>query len=124
MLRKADDLRARPGLEIGERLQLAVFRLLEVGVDRPAVGTAVRIAQLPGDAVDHVVSERVAEEVGLLVRLGRRIAHEVGEQALDDAVAAHDALGLAASLGREDRLLVLPSLDETFRAAASQRATA
>ena len=56
---------------------------------------AIRVAELRRDALDHVVRERVAEEVGLLVRLGGRVAHEVGQQPLDDPVPADDALGLA-----------------------------
>ena len=56
--------------------------------------------------------ERVAELVGVHVRLGRRVAHEVGQEPLDDPVLADD---LARALGagrREDRLLVLAALDE------------
>ena len=46
------------------------------------------------------------------VRLGRGVAHEVGEEPLDDPVLAHGPLGaLPARLG-EDRLLALAALDE------------
>ena len=64
------------------------------------------------DPLDHVVAEGVAELVGVHVRLGRRVAHEVGEQPLDDPVLAHRPLGpLAAGLG-QDRLLARAALDE------------
>ena len=48
------------------------------------------------------------------VRLARRVAHEVGEETLDDAVLAHHAPCALGALGREDRLLVLAALDEAF----------
>ena len=41
-----------------------------------------------------------------------RVAHEVGEEPLDDAVLADDPLGALDPGGREDRLLLLASLDE------------
>ena len=47
------------------------------------------------DALDHLVGERVAELVGVHVRLGRGVAHEVGEEALDDAMLADDSAGRA-----------------------------
>ena len=49
------------------------------------------------------------------VRLGGRVAHEVGEQPLDDPVLAHDPLGALAAGRRQDRLLVLAALDEPLR---------
>src|SRR5688572_2834217 len=58
---QAHDLRVGPGLEIVERLELAVFALLEVRVDGPAVRTAIRVAEAPRDALDHLVGERVTE---------------------------------------------------------------
>ena len=70
------------------------------------------MAELVVDPLDHLVAERVAELVGALVRLVPGVAHEVGEQPLDDAVLAHDALrALAARLG-EKRLLLLAALDQ------------
>ena len=44
--------------------------------------------------------ERAAELVGVHVRLGGRVAHEVGEEPLDDPVLAHD---LARPLGARPR---------------------
>ena len=73
------------------------------------------MAELVVDPLDHLVAERVAELVGALVRLVAGVAHEVGEQPLDDAVLADDALGaLAAALG-EERLLLLAALDQALR---------
>jgi hypothetical protein len=56
------------------------------------VRAAVRVAEPDLDPLDHVVRERVAELVGVHVRLAGR-GHEVGQQALDDPVLADDALG-------------------------------
>ena len=112
MLGEPDDLGTGARLELGERLQLLVLGLLELDVHRPAVRAAVGIAQLLRDPLDHVVGKRVAEQVRLLVRLSGGVAHEVGEEPLDDAMAAHDALGDLAALGREDRLLVVAALHQ------------
>ena len=115
MLGEADDRRAVARPELGERVQLAVLGLLGLGVERPAVRAAVRVAEPLVHPVDHVVGERVAEQVGLHVRLRGRVAEEVGEPALDQAVAADDLLGPLASGGGEDRLPVLAALDEALR---------
>ncbi len=54
------------------------------------------------------------------VGLGRRVAHEVGQEPLDDAVLANDLLGaLDPGLG-EDRLLLLAALDEALGLEALQ----
>ena len=74
--------------------------------------TAIGIPETLLDPLDHVFRERVPEEVGLDVRLGRRVAHEVGEQPLDDPVLADDPLGALAPRLREQRLLVLAPLDQ------------
>ena len=42
----------------------------------------------------------------------RRVAHEVGEQPLDDPMLAHRVLGPLAPRRRQQRLLVLAALDE------------
>ena len=81
-------------------------------LDRPAVRAAVGMPEPLVDPLDHVVRERVAELVGVHVRLGRRVAHEVGQEALDQAVLADDALGPLDPGRRQDRLLVLAALDE------------
>ncbi len=103
---------SRPDVELRERDELRVLGLLELGVDGPAVRAAVGAAEPVVDPLDHLVGERVAELVRMDVRLGRRVAHEVGEEALDDPVLAHDALRALGALGREDRLLLLAALDE------------
>ena len=46
------------------------------------------------------------------VGLGGRVPHEVGEEALDQAVLTDDALGPLDAGRRQDRLLVLAALDE------------
>ena len=114
MLGEADDLSALSRDELVERLQLAVLGLLEVHIDGPAVRAAIGAAELLLDALDHVVRERVPEQVCLHVGLGGRIAHEIGEQALDDPVLAHHALGVLATLRRQDRFLMLAALDEAL----------
>ena len=76
---------------------------------------AVGMPELLVDPLDHVVAERGAELVGVDVRLGGRVAHEVGQQPLDDAVLAHDPAGALGAGRREDRLLVLAALDEAVR---------
>src|SRR5581483_9939998 len=63
----------------------------------------------------HLVAERMAELVRALVRLVARVAHEVGEQALDDAVLADDAFGALAAGRREERLLPRTALDQALR---------
>ena len=90
MLGEADDRGVRAGAERRQRRQFVVLGLLDVGIDRPAVRAALGMAELDVDPLDHVVGERVAELVRVDVRLGRGVAHEVGEQALDDPVLAHD----------------------------------
>ena len=112
--RARQDGRSSPGRrgEVRERGELAVLALLEFGVDRPAVRAALGVAEPLVDALDHVVAERVAELVGVDVRLGGGVAHEVGEQPLDDPVTAHDSLGPLPARRRQDRLLVLAALDE------------
>jgi primosomal protein N' (replication factor Y) (superfamily II helicase) len=112
VLGEPHDLGALALAKIGERLELPVLGLLEVHVDGPAVWTAFGLTELFLDAIDHVVGERVPEQVRLHVGLGGRVAHEVGEEPLDDAVLADDALGVLAALRGQDRLLVLAALDE------------
>ena len=46
------------------------------------------------------------------VGLGGRVAHEVGQEALDQPVLADDALGPLDAGRRQDRLLLLAALDE------------
>ena len=118
MLGEPDDLGARARLEVGER------RSSRFSACSNSVSTGQPCGQRSGwpscsrDPLDHVVGERVAERVGVHVRLGRRVAHEVRQQPLDDPVPADDALGELAALRREDRLLVLAALD---RPSASSR---
>src|SRR4029078_5114742 len=87
---------------------------LDLGIDRPAVRAALRMAELVVDPLDHVVVERVRDLVGALVRFVNRVPHEIGEEPLDDPGLADDTLGaLAAGLG-EERLLLLASLDQAL----------
>src|SRR3954463_13409703 len=67
---------------------------------------AVGMAQLVAHALDHLVAEALADLVSVDVCLGSRVAHEVGQQALDDPVLAHDLLGPLAPRRGEDRLLL------------------
>ena len=103
---------SRPDVELRERDQLRVLGLLELRVDRPTVRTAVGAAEPIVDPLDHLVGKGVAELVRMDVRFGRRVAHEVGEEALDDPVLADDALRALRALGSEDRLLLFAALDE------------
>ena len=75
---------------------------------------AVRVAELLLHPLDHVVGERLADVVGVHVRLCGRVAHEVGQEPLDDAVLADDLLGALPARGREQRLLVLAAPDEAL----------
>ena len=77
MLGEADDLGLTPGLELRKGDELRVLRLLEIGLDRPAVRAPIREAEPLVDPLDHVVGERVTELVSVDVRLRRRIAHEI-----------------------------------------------
>ena len=49
------------------------------------------------DPLDHLVAERVAELVRALVGLVARVAHEVGQQPLDDPVLPDDPFGAGAA---------------------------
>ena len=93
---------------------MLVLVLLDVGIDGPAVWAAVGMAEPLVDAFHHVVGERVTELVGMDVRLGGGVAHEVRQQPLDDAVLAHDSLRALAAGRRQQRLLVLAALDQPF----------
>ena len=81
---------------------------------------AVGIAETLVDSLDHVIRERVAELVRVNVRLGGRVAHEIGEEALDQAVLAHNPLGPFDAARRQDRLLLLAALDEALGLEALQ----
>ena len=82
--------------------------------------TAVGPAEALVDPVDHLVRERVTHLVGVHVRLRRGVAHEVGQEALDDPVLADDPLGALDADGRQDRLLLLAALDEALGLEALQ----
>ena len=99
---EAEDLHARARLDVGQR-----HALDPVGRrDRVAVRAGLRVA----DRGEHPLLEdgrhRVLQALGLLVHLVPRDPEDVGEEALDQPVAAHDALGvLAARVGEVDRLV-------------------
>jgi hypothetical protein len=112
VLCEPDDLGLTARLEVGQRGELFVLRLLERRIHGPAVRTAVGIAEPHLDPLDHVVGEGVAELVRVHVRLRGRVAHEVGQEPLDDPVLADDALRPLDPRVGEDRLLLLAALDE------------
>ncbi len=90
MLGEPDDRRRLARFEVRERLELAVLGLLDVRIDRPAVRAPIGMAELLLDAGDHVVAERPTELVGVHVRLGGRVPHEVRQEPLDHPMLAHD----------------------------------
>ena len=112
MLSETDDDRRAPGLELIERHELAVLRLLCARVDGPAVRAAIGVPETLRDSLHHVVAERVAEHVRVNMRLGGRVPHEIGQEALDQPVLADDALSPLDPGGSEDRLFLLAALDE------------
>ena len=65
-------------------------------------------------ALDHVVGERGADAAGVLVRLGRVVVEEVGQEALDDAVAPHDLLRPLGAGGGEDELAPAAALQQAL----------
>ena len=115
VLGEPDDLCMLAGSELRQGHQLSVLGLLPLGVDGPPVRAALRAAELLVHPLDHLVREGVAELVGVHVRLRRRVAHEVRQEALDQTVLAHDTLGALDAGIREDRLLLLAALDEPVR---------
>ena len=123
MLGEADDRRPRRRLQVGERRQLLVLGLLDVGVYRPSVRTALGISELFLDSLDHLVRERVAELVGVHVRFGCGVVHEIGQEALDDPVLADDLLGACAPRLGEDRLLLLAAFDQALALESLQHLT-
>ena len=75
-------------------------------VDRMAVRAGLRVADRGEHALLEHGRHRVLEPLGLLVHLVPRDAEDVGEEALDQPVAADDALGvLAAVVGELQRLV-------------------
>jgi hypothetical protein len=120
VLREPHDRRRLAGRHIRQRLQLAVLRLLEVRVDRPAVRAPLRVTELLVDPLDHLLRERAAELVRVHVRLGGRVSHEVRQEPLDHAMLAdHLPRPLGAGLG-EEGLLVLAALHEAVGLQALQ----
>ena len=89
---EAQDLDRRADLDVGERHALHAGARL----DRVAVRAGLRVA----DRGEHPLLEhrrhRVLQALGLLVHLVPRDAEDVGEEALDEAVAADDALRVRA----------------------------
>ena len=76
------------------------------GLDRMAVRAGLRVADRGQHARLEYRRHRVLEPLGLLVDVVPRDLQHVGEEALDQAVAADDRLGLLEPLGREgDRLV-------------------
>jgi hypothetical protein len=71
---------------------------------------AVRAGLRVADGRQHPLLEdgghRVLEPFGLLVDLVPRDLQDVGEEALDEPVAAHHAFRVLEAVGREDQALV------------------
>ena len=87
-------------LDVGERHA----RQARAGDDRVAVRAGLGVADRREHALLEHRRHRVLEALGLLVDLVPGHAQDVGEEALDQAVAAHDALGvLGAAVGERDR---------------------
>ena len=114
VLGEPDDRRPRRRLEVGQRRELLIFDLLERGIDGPAVRAALRVAELLLDPLHHLVRERVPELVRVHVRLGRRVAHEVGQEPLDDPVLPDDPLGSHPPARSQERLLPRAPLDQAL----------
>ena len=76
------------------------------------MGAPLRMPEAVVDAFDHLVGERIAKLIGALVRLGARVAHEIGQQPFDDPVLPHDTLGPLAARPGEQRLFPLAALDQ------------
>jgi hypothetical protein len=123
VLGESHDRRRPPRVELGERDELRILRLLDLRLDGPAVRAAVRMAEALVDPLDHLVGERVAELVGVDVGLRGRIPHEVGQEPLDDPVLTNDALRpFGPDLG-EDGLFLLAALHEPIDLEALQHLT-
>jgi len=120
VLGEAHDLGSLARLEVCEGEELRVLLLLELRLHGPAVRAAFRAPEALVYPFDHLLGEGVAELVGVHVRLGGGVAHEVGEEALDDAVLADDPLrSLDPRLG-ENCLLLVSALDEPVHLEAFQ----
>ena len=68
--------------------------------DRMAVRAGLRVADRGEHALLEHRAHRVLEALGLLVDLVPRDAEDVGQEALDQAVAADDALGVVEPADR------------------------
>ena len=77
------------------------------GVDRVAVRAGLRVADRGEHALLEHRRHRVLEALGLLVDLVPRDPEDVGEEALDQPVAADDALGVLAPLAVNEIALSL-----------------
>src|SRR4051812_19693339 len=99
---QAQDLHRRAGLDVGQRDALDA----RAGDDRVPVRAGLRVADGGQHALLQHRRHRVLQPLGLLVDLVPRDPEDVSEKALDEAVAAHDALGvLGARVGEGDRLV-------------------
>ena len=99
---EAQDHDAGAHLDVGERDALDAG----AGGDRMAVRARLRVADRGEHARLQDGRHRVLEALGLLVDLVPWDPEDVGEEALDEAVAADDPLGvLLAGAGEGDRLV-------------------
>ena len=62
------------------------------------------------------VRESVSDTARVLVRLGRVVVEEVGEEALHDPVAPHDLFGALGARGRQDELASAAALQQALGA--------
>jgi EmrB/QacA subfamily drug resistance transporter len=100
---EAQDRHARAGLHVGQRHALDA----RAGDDRMPVGARLGVADRGQHARLEHRRHRVLQALGLFVDLVPRDPEDVGQEALDQPVAADDALGVLLPGGREgDRLVV------------------
>ena len=100
---EAKDRDLRAGLDVGEQHALLAGAL----DDRVAVRAGLGVADRGEHALLEDGRHRVLQPLGLLVDLVPRDAEDVGEKALDQAMAADDRVRVvAAVVGELDRLVL------------------
>jgi len=82
--------------------------------DGAAVGAGLRVAQVRRKAFFDLVREDVLELAGFVVHLVPGKIEVVSEEALAQAVATHEAQGLAAALFGEQHVACLVAFDQAF----------
>ena len=121
VLGEAHDRRARrPAASVGERRELAFSACSTSGSTGQPCGqrsgwpsfSSIRSTISSVNVSPSSSARSCASAAG--------VAHEVGEEPLDDPVLADDALGALAAGRREERLLALAALDQPFGLEALQ----